>query len=535
MPAAAIGLLMPRLAVDRTAGEPLHRQLYFAIRQAILAGRLRPGARLPATRTLAHELGISRNTVLVAFEQLHAEGYVDGRVGAGSFVSRHLPEAMPDPRAEEATAEPCGVPARGPARRGAELAALGAARPRAPRPFSPGLPELERFPFDDWARLLARRWRRPKRAFLVGGAPAGYLPLRQAIADHLAGARAVVGTAEQVIVVSGTQQALDLAARVLLDPGDAVWVEEPGYPPTAAVLTAAGARLVPVPVDGEGLSVVAGRAAEPAARLACVSPSHQYPLGVTMRLERRLELLAWARSADGFVFEDDYDSEFRYAGRPLAALQGLDRDGRVIYVGTLSKVMFPGLRIGYMVVPQHLIDAFLALRSLVDAHPPSVAQAALVDFIGEGHLAAHVRRMRVLYAERQAALIRLTHERLGARLQLSPSDAGMHLLGRVASGVDDTAIARAAARRGVDVAPLSALYREVPRGRGLLLGYAGVAEAEMASGLDRVAEAMVEVGRHPIDATTEWVGVRGLAEPARSQPNLSTAPEVARSSDPDGF
>jgi GntR family transcriptional regulator/MocR family aminotransferase len=260
------------------------------------------------------------------------------------------------------------------------------------------------------------------------------------------------------------------------------------------VLLAAGARLVPVPVDDQGLSVVAGRKLEPTARLACVSPSHQYPLGVTMSLERRLALLDWAEAADGFVLEDDYDSEFRYAGRPLAALQGLDRAGRVIYVGTLSKVMFPGLRVGYMVVPEHLVDAFLAIRSLIDAHPSSVAQAALVDFIGEGHLAAHVRRMRLLYAERQVALITQATAHLGDRLLLAPANAGMHLLGRLPASADDQAIAVAAATLGVDVSPLSAFYRGNPDGRGLLLGYAGVAEAEMAPALDRLARAMAGVG-----------------------------------------
>ncbi len=347
MPKQARDLPFPALAIDPAAERPLHRQIYFAVREAILEGRLKPGARLPASRTLARELGVSRNTVMAAFEQLRAEGYIDGRVGAGSFIPQHLPEEVPRParRQGPAPARPHRISARG-------IMLMGlrhrGARPRA---FSPGLPELEQFPFRDWARLLARRWRRPQRAFLVGGEPGGYRPLCEAIADYLAMARAVFCRADQVIVTSGAQQALDLAARVLIDPGDPVWMEEPGYPPTSAVLRAAGARVIPVPVDDEGLSVIAGRAAEPTPRLICVSPSHQYPLGVTMSLRRRLELLECARAADGMVIEDDYDSEYRYTGRPLAALQGLDGDGRVIYLGTMSKVMFPGLRLGYMVVP----------------------------------------------------------------------------------------------------------------------------------------------------------------------------------------
>jgi GntR family transcriptional regulator/MocR family aminotransferase len=489
---AASGLA-PGLEIERRGPVPLHRQIYFAIRQAILNGALRPGVRLPATRGLARQLAVSRNTVMAAFEQLHAEGYVDGRVGAGSFVSHRLPALVPAARARTGPSSVRRAERPGPSSRGASLAGLGRGRTQA-RPFSPGVPELEQFPFDDWARLLARRWRRPRRAFLVGGDPAGYRPLCQAIADYLASARAVACRPEQVIVVSGTQQALDLAARVLIDPGDPVWIEEPGYPPTRVVLLAAGARPVPVPVDEEGLSVAEGRRLEPAARLIAVSPSHQFPLGVTMSLQRRLELLEFARAAGGFVLEDDYDSEYRYAGRPLAALQGLDQGGRVIYVGTMSKVMFPGLRIGYMVVPEQLIDAFLAVRALVDAHPSSIAQAALVDFIGEGHLAAHIRRMRALYAERQALLIGAVQARLGERLAVAPSAAGMHLVGRLPPGADDRAIAQAAADAGVEAPALSSYYHGAAAARGLLLGYAGVSEPAIGPAVARLALAIERTG-----------------------------------------
>ncbi len=481
--------IAPIRPIDRGSGEPLHRQVYFAIRQAILDGRMPPGTRLPASRTLAQDLGVSRNTVTTAFEQLHAEGYVDTRVGSGSFVSRQLPQQVPGARPGVRPSRRAAETPRGPSARGAQLARLFGGRSQ-PRPFSPGLPELAEFPFEDWARLLARGWRRPSRAFLVGIDPAGYGPLCRAIADYLASARAVACRAEQVIIVSGTQQALDLTARVLLDPGDAVWIEEPGYPPTATVLLAAGARPVPVPVDREGLSVVAGRKPEPAARLACVSPSHQFPLGVTMSLKRRLELLDWAREADGFVFEDDYDSEYRYRGRPLAALQGLDRDGRVIYVGTMSKVMFPGLRIGYMIVPEHLIDAFLAVRALIDAHPSSIAQAALADFISEGHLAAHIRRMRSLYAARQQAMIEALRRRLDGVLRVAPAEAGMHLVAYLPPGTDDREVATAAAAAGIEAPPLSGFYQAPPERPGLLLGYAGVPEKEIPKAVDLLARSL---------------------------------------------
>jgi GntR family transcriptional regulator / MocR family aminotransferase len=489
LPKRAANPLAPALAIERGGSEPLHRQIYFAIRQAILGGALRPGARLPATRALARQLAVSRNTVMAAFEQLHAEGYVDGKVGAGSFVSHHLPEAVLGARGRTPRSA-AAPPARpGPSLRGAQLIALRSGRSLA-RPFSPGVPELEQFPFDDWARLLARRWRRPRRAFLVGGDPAGYRPLCQAIADYLASARAVSCSPEQVIVVSGTQQALDLAARVLVNPGDPVWIEEPGYPPSRAVLLAAGARPVPVAIDEEGLSVVQGRAAEPGARLIAVSPSHQFPLGVTMSLKRRLELLDQARAAGGFVLEDDYDSEYRYAGRPLAALQGLDRDGRVIYVGTMSKVMFPGLRLGYMVVPEHLVEAFVAVRRITDTHPTMLAQPALAEFIAEGHLAQHIRRMRSLYAERQRLFLDACARHAEGLIAAEPAAAGMHLVGRLPPALSDRAVSAAARERGIEAPALSTFYVEHPPRPGLLLGYTGVTPGEIERGVRTLAGAV---------------------------------------------
>ncbi len=478
------------LALDPESATPLYRQLYFAIREAILAGGLHPGVRLPATRTLARDHGLSRNTVVSAYEQLLAEGYLDGRVGAGSYVSTVLPEALLHARqpAAETPARRAAAPSL--SARGARLAALREFGATPPRAFSPGLPELDLFPFDDWARLLARRWRKPPRSFLVGGDPSGFRPLREALAQYLGAARAVTCDPDQILIVSGAQQAIDLAARALLDPGDSVWMEEPGYGGTRGALLAAGARLVPVPIDGEGIDVARGRRLAPGARMACVSPSHQYPLGVTMTLRRRLELLDWARAADAFVLEDDYDSEYRYAGRPLAAMQGLDEAGRILYVGSFSKVMFPGLRIGYMVVPTALVDAFRAIRALVDSHPSSVAQAALGDFIAEGYLAAHIRRMRALYAERQAILLDALQAVPAEQLRIAPHDAGMHLVGLLSDDCDDAALSRRAAALGITAPPLSAYYRASPVRRGLLLGYAGVPEADMRNGAKLLAHAL---------------------------------------------
>jgi GntR family transcriptional regulator/MocR family aminotransferase len=479
------------LALDPDAAEPLHRQLYFALREAILTTRLAAGTRLPSSRLLARDLGVSRNTVLAAFEQLLAEGYIRGRVGAGSFVSERLPEEHLHARAEAAVAMAASAPPPGPSARGRALAGLARHAVRA-RAFTPGLPELAQFPFEDWARLLAKHWRDPPSSFLIGSDPLGWPPLRAALAAHLGAARAVRCTAAQVVIVSGAQQALDLAARVLVDPGDRVWVEEPGYQGLKGALLASGAALVPVPVDAEGLDVAAGRRLAPGARMACVSPSWHYPLGLTMSLARRLELLGWAREADAFVLEDDYDSEYRYTGRPLAALQGLDADGRVIYVGTMSKVMFPGLRLGYMVVPAHLIDAFTAVRRITDTHPPMIAQPALAEFVAGGHLAQHIRRMRALYAERQDRFLALAAELLGPRLRVERAAAGMHLVGRLGPGVDDRAVATAAQARGIDVPALSSFFHERPGAAGLLLGYAGLGEAETRRGLTALARAIDE-------------------------------------------
>ena len=486
------------LGLERTSSVPLYRQLYDGLREAILSGRLRPGVRLPSTRVLAQDLGASRNTALAAFGQLLAEGYLEGRVGAGTTVARTLPETFLRARPEAAGT---GRPGRRPrlSRRGALLlgtrAGLAGGTMLA-RPFRPGLPGLDAFPFDLWTRLVARRWRRVPRQLLDYGDPAGHAPLREAIAAYLGEARAVRCEASQVIVVTGAQQAVDLAARVLLDPGDTAWVEDPGYQGARGALVAAGIRLAPVPVDEEGLDVRRGARGAPGARLVYVTPSHQYPLGVTMSLQRRLALLEWASASGAWILEDDYDSEYRYAGRPLAALQGLDTAGRVIYAGTFSKVLFPALRLGYLVVPPGLVDPFVAARALADRHSPSVTQAALADFIEGGHFARHVRRTRALYAERQAALVGAARGVLGGLLEVTPAEAGMHLMGWLPDGVDDRAASCAALVHEVDAPPLSA-YRARPdrggkRGErgGLMLGYAAYAPREIDEACARLALAL---------------------------------------------
>jgi len=485
----------PLLAVDLDAGSetPLHRQLYDALRRAILDGRLAAGARLPSSRGLSFELGLSRNTVLSALDQLVSEGYVEGRTGSGTFVASVLPDEAAAPQPGQLRPLACQS-AGAISARGRTLAGpLPSARAQRGA-FAIGQPELDAFPFDLWARLLARHWRHPASALALGGDPAGYAPLRVAIADHLRRVRAVTCTADQVIVVSGIRQAVDLTVRLLLEPGDQVWMEEPGYPGIRAVLSAADLRLVPVPVDAHGLDVAAGAAAAPHARLACVAPSHQYPLGVVMSLARRLDLLAWAREAQAWIIEDDYDSEYRYAGRPLAAMQGLDRDGRVIYVGSFSKVLFPSLRLGYLVVPPALVDAFRAARATLDDHAPMTPQPALADFIAEGHFAAHLRRMRRLYAARQQALLGAASRHLDGLLDLAPDEAGMHLTASLspslAARMDDTAAAAKAARAGIATTALSGFYMGEARRQGLLLGYAAFDDAAIEDAARRLARAL---------------------------------------------
>ena len=477
------------ISIDPELPEPLYRQLYFAVRDAILSGRLRPGQRLPATRAFATDLGLSRNTVVSAFDQLLAEGYTEGRTGAGTYVSTTLPEELLNARGMSARPRRKAAYRRGPSKRGAFLSSISGRGSTRPRAFSPGIPELAEFPFEDWARLLGRKWRQPQRGLLVGNDPLGYAPLRDAVATHLGAARAVQCSPDQIIIVSGAQQAIDLTARVLIDPGDLVWMEEPGFQGVRGALLAAGAELAAIAIDEEGMSVAEGRKVAPDARLACVSPSHQYPLGVTMSLARRLELLEWAQQANAFILEDDYDSEYRYRGRPLAALQGLDEEGRVIYIGTMSKVMFPGLRIGYMVVPDDLVDAFRSIRVLIDSHPSAIAQAALAEFIEDGFLSAHIRRMRALYSARQVVLIESIRQELDGFLSINPEDAGMHLLAELPVEVDDAALSRAAWAADVEAPPLSVFYDGPPKRRGLLLGYAGFSHQEIrhaASTLGRV-------------------------------------------------
>jgi GntR family transcriptional regulator/MocR family aminotransferase len=478
--------LGPIVALDRRLAMPLHRQLYDGYRAAILDGRLRPGQRLPSTRTLAHELDVSRIPVVTAFEQLVAEGYVESRVGAGSFVSPALwepPAAPPGPAQGARRAGPRRVPPS-PLATPAEpwLELRGA--------FRVGQPALDEFPAALWSRLVARHARKLSRRDMMYGDPMGTRALREALASHLRTVRSVICSADQIMIVSGSQQALALAGRALLAAGDAVWVEEPGYSGARDALRLAGARIVGVPIDDDGLDVAAGVAHCPAARAAYVTPSHQYPLGMILSASRRLQLLDWARRRGAWVFEDDYDSECRYDSQPLASLHGLDGDARVLYIGTFSKILFPALRVGYLVIPHDLIPRFRRFRQAMDDFPAPLYQVVLAELIRDGHFARHLRRMRAIYAERRRALERALRRELGPATRIVGDRAGMHLVVMLPPGARDREIAVRAAGRGLSVLPLSSCYAGRPTRPGLVLGYGGTRLSEIPDAVRRLGSAL---------------------------------------------
>ena len=490
MPRRASSARILLVDLSQDSDVPLYQQVYEGVRSRILDGTLSRGAPFPSTRTLARDLRVSRSTIVLAYGQLRTEGYIEGRMGAATRVSATLPDrSVRAPTAEKRTGiHGHAVPAGKLAQR---IVAIPRARHvvgRPPRAFRCAVPAVDIFPVDTWGRLLSSRWRKTPAGALAYGDPFGYLPLREAIAGYLASARGVHCSPQQVMVVNGSQEGLDLTCRVVLDAGDSAWIEDPGYFGARGAFTAADANVVPVPVDAEGLMVKRGIASAPDARLAFVTPARQLPLGVTMSLPRRLELIEWARSAKAWIYEDDYDSEFRYVGRPVAALHGLDPHGCVIYAGTFSKVTFPALRLGYVVVPESLVDAFSAVRYYLNYSSPYLEQAVLTDFITHGHFERHIRRMRAVYQERQAVFVEQVQRVLAGKMSTAASDSGMTLIGWLAPGVRDTALARAALEQDVDVLPLSS-FSSRPIAPGLVLGYAGVCDRDIREGVARLAHA----------------------------------------------
>ena len=478
------------LKVDRKTSAPLHAQIDQALRGRILSGEVAPGTRLPPSRTLAAELGVARTTVLQALEALQAEGYLVTAPRSGVRVAPELPSEGLSPLPAGA-ARHASPPRLSRAARALRSTATGAPRlGPAPRAFRPGLPALDLFPVALWSRVVGRAQARASARLLEGGDSAGHPGLRRAIAEHVVAARGARCGPEQVFISGGTQQAFEEVLRLVVDPGDPVWLEDPGYLGARRAVLGASAQPVPVPVDAEGLDVEAGRARSPRARLAILAPSHQYPLGVTLSLPRRMTLLRWAAEQRSVILEDDYDSEFRHRGRPLTALQGLDDAGRVLYVGTFSKTMFPGLRLGYLVVPPALVDMFAAARASLPAPASALEQAALAAFMDQGHFARHLRRMRGVYRERSEVLLEALRTRCAGLLEPSPCDTGMQLCAMLPPGVSDVRIHDRAARLGVEVAPLSDYgFGRRHRG-GLVFGFGAVRPAAIRAGVETIQRAL---------------------------------------------
>jgi GntR family transcriptional regulator/MocR family aminotransferase len=466
--------------------EPLFRRVYAGLRQAILGGKFRAGERLPSTRDLAEQLGISRTVVVLAYEQLLAEGFAVGRVGAGTFVA---PGLVPGRSSRATRSAQLKL-----SRFGSFAAARGAAvdfpalrRTPLRYDFAYGRSVVDCFPFDQWQRILRRRARAIRVRELDYGPAAGAEALRDAIAAHIRRSRAVVCDASQVVVVNGSQQALDLIARVVIEPGEGVAIEDPIYQGTREILSAAGARVHAITVDRDGLDP---EAVPERARMVVVTPSHQYPTGAILPLARRQALLSWARRRNGVIVEDDYDGEFRYDGKPLESLQGLDTEGRVIYVGTFSRTIFSALRIGYLVVPMALRSAFVTAKWLCDRHTATLEQETLAEFIHTGMYERHLRRVRRRNAASRRALLDALREHLGDRIEVTGDGAGAHVVAWPVKKIsEETAVAAAAARR-VGIYGIARYFLKRPSRPGIILGYPRMREADIREGVRRLSEVL---------------------------------------------
>lgn len=483
------------VTLDNRAALALHRQLYAELRRLILAGRLPAGARLPSTRALAQSLGVSRTTVTQSYDQLISEGYLQTVIGSGTRVSEQLPDELLKIAPQGAVTAQAQK-----RRRAVRLSAYGAQLldatplepPEAETPihFKSGRPALDEFPLRQWRRLLMRHYRAATAQTLDYAASSqGYEPLRVAIARYLSRARAVLCDPEQVIIVNGSQQALDLLTQILVDRGDTVALENPGYLGARRAFLAQGAKLLAAPVDESGI-VVERLAAQAKARpkLVYVTPSHQFPTGAVLSLPRRLELLAWAEQRDSLIIEDDYDTEFRYGSRPIPALQGLAQSDAVIYVQTFSKILFPALRVGYLVVPEHLAAIFARAKWLADRQTPMLEQRVLTDFLNDGYLERHLRRMRTLYDKRRQALVGALIQQFGDDVEILGDNAGMHLMARLPTTLSDDEVVRRARAEGVGLVSARLYYLGQAPANEFVLGYASLSERRIREGIRRLAK-----------------------------------------------
>lgn len=467
---------------------PLHRQLYEALRRAVLDGKLAPGERLPSSRDLAQDLDLSRNTVVAAINQLTVEGYLSSHVGSGTYVHDNVPRSG---RGSSGARQrpPAGAAAGGLSARGQTLSQRFSARELEVQPFTPGIADFSAFPLALWQRLQNKHWRMTYPDMLDYASSGGYAPLRRAIADYLRVFRSVHLDADQVLITTGTQQSLELCARLLADHGDTVWVEDPAYWGAVKAFLATGLALHPVPVDEEGIRPSAADDAK-APRLIYLTPSHQYPTGAVMSLPRRQQLLSTARAHKAWVLEDDYDSEYRFSGPPISSLEGLDTDGRVLYMGTFSKVLYPGIKLGYLVVPKPLVEPFRQAHYDLNRPGQMPLQAALAEFMEMGHFSSALRRARQSYGERRQCLLEALRPVLAGDTAISGAEQGLHLCLRLPLEVDDKALAQQLARQGLTVRPLSSYCLARQDLKGLVIGYGYAPLSAIQSGGPQIAAAV---------------------------------------------
>jgi GntR family transcriptional regulator/MocR family aminotransferase len=467
------------------------RWLYTELRSAITDGRLKSGARLPSTRNLAAQYGLARGTVVAAFQQLQVEGFVSSQVSAGTFVIPAPGWEMNSPTKQRSSRQ---VISRATiAKRTQSLLKTRFLQPASHsigKAFRGYEPAIDLFPVELWARIAARVYRKAPRSLYGQGDSGGYPPLRRAIAEYVGHSRGVRCSAEQIIVTSGAQQALDLLARVLLDPGDEVWMEDPGYPGACQAFQSAGASVIPIPIDGDGIDVARAIKSSPAARVVYVTPANQFPLGTVMSAERRVELLSWAARAGAWIIEDEYDAEYRYSGKPLASLHSLDRSGSVIHVGTFTKMLFNALRIGFIVVPERLVEGFRITRSFMDRHAPTLEQAVLTEFINEGHFGHHVRKMRQIYSDRSQLLAEEANRRLAGLLDVEHAQSGMRTIAWIKTSVTEMLLVRRVEQLGLEVVPMSRYVRMYEQKPALSLGFAGCNASEIKRGVSVLEAAL---------------------------------------------
>lgn len=480
-----------RLADPALATLELRVQLQRALRELIVQGVLAQGSRLPASRTLAKSLGLSRDTVEMAYVQLQLDGLICRRAGSGSYVAEQVGPNLLGARAARTLAPPRPPSELDLSRRGAAILASGGVNDQQQvKAFVTGLPETRNFPLDTWDRLQRQALKDYRASVLLHGDPLGAEPLRQAIARYLNLERGAKVHPDQVLVLSSARQALYLCAQLLADPGQPILLEDPGYFGARKAFEMAELQVVPIAVDTQGLRTDLLRADRSGARTIYVTPSHQYPTGVTLSLQRRLELIAWANERNGWIIEDDYDSQFHYDGLPTACVQGLDSAQRTIYLGTFSKSLYPGLRMGFMVLPPALVKPMSHARSMLDGHTPQLAQLTLARFIEDGHFAAHVRAMRTIYAVRREAMAQALHQHLGGIVTAQLPPGGLQMLCRLEPGWSEMETLRQAARVGIQLPGLSRLYATPPATGGWLLGFSALTPHEINSAVARLAKVL---------------------------------------------